>query len=544
MAKTDRANLSHILLRRVETVPDKPAIYEPIWDSSGIKSYKLITYIDLKIRSGKLANSLLELGLKPGDRILVMVPMSIALYEIMLACLKAGIIIVFIDPWVGFKKIREFALQTSPRAFISTMKGNILRWIPGILPSFEFNITIGKSLFGLGTYSLEELIENNSEECDIYEVEEDYPALITFTTGSTGIPKGVERSHGFLFLQHQILTEHLGTKREDIDLTMLPVFVLNSLANGSTSVLPAMDTRNVSRAEPALLAQQFKDMHITTSVASPIVFEKLVTHMASMEDNFPEVRALYTGGAPVSRELIISLKNIVPNGKVYILYGSTEAEPIASISAEEILEETVPPTEIGLGLCVGLPDPNIEIGIIPASEENLDSLNLLPIGETGEIAVCGPHVNKGYYKNPIAEQQNKIKLENGSVWHRTGDAGYVDKNGRLFLLGRISQRITREDKIYYPLQIEPVINTLESVEKSAYFTVSNGLIVLAYTDNGKSVVTAENAIRKKIEELNLPCDKIIRVKEIPMDPRHNSKINYIMLRKSISRRKFGRYFLK
>src|SRR5207245_4212623 len=130
------------------------------------------------------------------------------------------------------------------------------------------------------------------------EVPGDAPALITFTTGSTGRPKAAARSHAFLWAQHQALAGYLGLTEADIDLPTLPIFVLNNLALGVTSVLPDFDARRPAAIDPAALYRQIVSEGVTTSSGSPAFYERLAGWCAANGKRLP-LRALFTGGAPV-----------------------------------------------------------------------------------------------------------------------------------------------------------------------------------------------------------------------------------------------------
>lgn len=492
-----------------------------------------ISFHEIELRSATLGTALNQQGIQAGDRVLIMVPMSIDLYIILIALFRIRAVAVFIDPWVGRKRLAEFAHQVAPVAFISIPKAQVLRFIPGLLPTMKLNVIVGKGILSLFNKTLSQLLDVQVEIGDIQPVSPDDPALITFTTGSTGKPKGVVRTHGFLLSQHHVLTEHLGLTENDIDLPLLPVFVLNNLANGVTSVLPAMDTREVAKADPALLYKQVSATGVTTTVGSPIIFQRLVEYCKANSLQLQNMRVLFTGGAPVSNELIMDLQGIMPSGKAHIVYGSTEAEPIASISAREVARETAQATLDGLGQCVGLPDKNTQVKIIVISHGPMDQINEVTDGGIGEIIVMGDHVNKDYYNNPEAFRKNKIQDANSDVWHRTGDVGYFDPTGRIFLVGRIDQVCMINGKHVYPLQVEPVVNGITGIDRSALFDHDDKGLCLACEFRAVPDSELLNQMKEKLSVLQIPSATIIAVSEIPMDPRHNSKIDYDKLSKEL-----------
>ena len=540
MASSIQGNLTSLLQMQAQRVGNKPAIYEPQIKSQGVMTHGHISFQDLEQRSAQLAAELSRQGLTRGDRMLVMVPMSIDLYIILIALFRIGGVAVFIDPWVGRKRLSQFAHQVQPFGMFGIPKAQVMRWIPGLLPRLKLNVVVGSKLLAPLSKSLDQIRKSGTQQADILAVAPEDPALITFTTGSTGTPKGVVRTHGFLVAQHEVLTQHLGLMAEDIDLPLLPVFVLNNLANGISSVLPAMDTREVSKSDPAQLLQQIQSLKVTTTVGSPVIYERLAAYCEKSGDQLGQLRTLHTGGAPVSRELILELQGLMPAGEAHIVYGSTEAEPISSIAAHELDQED---TSTSLGECVGYPDPATQVLIIKASPEPLTTLEPLAQGEVGEIVVTGDHVNKDYYENPEAVRKTKIKLDKGEIWHRTGDVGRMGPEGRLYLLGRVDQVIELDGKQIYPLEVEPLINTIQGVQRSAFFQGVDGKIYLACTCTVDVTPALVAEIRSRLRGISETDVDVLQVKEIPMDPRHNSKIDYLKLEQDLTELTLKRFDL-
>ncbi len=376
-------------------------------------------------------------------------------------------------------------------------------------------------------------------------INQDDPALLTFTTGSTGHPKGAVRTHGFLMAQHEILTEHLGLTPDDIDLPALPIFVLNNLANGITSVIPAMNPRKPGDVHPAHIVEQIHEFRVTTSAGSPAFFAPIAQHCLTRQIKLETLRAVFTGGAPVRPETVAALEKIMPHGNAYVVYGSTEAEPISMIGAQEIVNETASLTREGKGNCVGTPVKEITVRIIKISDKPIDFKNweslLQPPETIGEIVVTGEHVNKTYYKNPQAVRENKFTDSVGVTWHRTGDTGYLDAKERLWLMGRVKHRVIRNGLAYHPLQIEPVIDTLSFVARSALIGLLDArlgqkLVLIVEPKKhfyGQKILLQahwEKEIVNLCQSKNWPIDQMYFCHKIPVDPRHQAKIEYSKLR--------------
>ena len=177
------------------------------------------------------------------------------------------------------------------------------------------------------------------------------------------------------------------------------------------------------------------------------LLERLADYCLKKQQTIPALRSISTGGGPVSPTLPERLSAIAPNAIIKSVYGSTEAEPIASVINDEISVADKREMRVGAGLLVGRPVEGCNVKIFPSrngnspgpfSESEFESLTLRQ-GEIGEIVVSGRHVLPGY-ADP--ERNRETKIEVGPIrWHRTGDAGYFDTHGRLWLVGRCAAAI-------------------------------------------------------------------------------------------------------
>jgi acyl-CoA synthetase (AMP-forming)/AMP-acid ligase II len=544
MSIAKNSNIAQMLSQLAQRFPDKEA-FITLRHSSSLAQNSTLTFAELERLSNSLAVGLTRQGLTKGDRVLVMIPMSAELYLVLIALFKVGAIAVFIDPWVGLTQLARCCELTQPKAFIGVAKAHLLRWLSPTVRRIPLQFVVGDTTF-LGTPRLQELLSQNTYTFEATPVNEDDPALITFTTGSTGLPKGAERTHGFLMAQHEVLSRHLAPSPEDRDLPTLPVFVLNNLANGITSVFPEMNPLRPADVTPSVIVHQIQEFKITTTAGSPAFFRPIAEYCLLQNIRLKTLHSVFIGGAPVPSQLIEALTNIMPQSAISVVYGSTEAEPISLIRAEEILSETAPLTKEGLGICVGKPVNEIEVRIIQMTGNVAEPESLtLPIGTIGEITVTGRHVNQTYYKNPEAIRENKIRTEQGRIWHRTGDAGYLDERGRLWLVGRVKNRVVRAGAELHPLQIEPLIDALPFVARSALIGLHNTRLgqkaVLIVEPTEKNLFGRlysrshwESQIIKICHERGFPIDEVHFCRRIPVDPRHNAKIDHALLRRRFS----------
>lgn len=494
----------------------------------GQQPYERLSFSQMEQRVNQLAHGLAERGIQPGDRVVVMIPMSIDLYILMVALLKMGAVTVFIDPWVGLQQVNRCCGLVAPKMFIGMPVAHLLR-----LFSANFR-HIPQHVWARG--GLGRLFSIRSEPYPCYEAGPETPALVTFTTGSSGVPKGANRTHGFLWAQHEALKVELDQRPDDVDLPAFPILLLNNLAGGVTSVLPVMKPDKPSQVNPAVIVRQIQDFGVTTASGSPAYWLPIARWCLASKTTLPTVRAVFTGGAPVPSDLLALLKQILPNGEAYVVYGSTEAEPVSRISGSEVLEETCLKTAQGLGNCVGKPAGETCVKIIRLPQPPDTPIRLgdpgwaeweVPQGEVGEIIVSGDHVGREYWKNESASQLFKIR-DGDRIWHRMGDLGYLDDQGRIWLVGRTHNVVVRAGRALYPIQIEAIANQAPGVQASALV----GLPDAQLGEKAVLVVVGDpESARKAVEQAGFPIDQVAERPSLPVDPRHNAKIDYAKLKR-------------
>jgi olefin beta-lactone synthetase len=523
------SNIAALLADRAARHPDRPAIIE----GRG-RRRKVLSFAGMADRVARFAGGLAERGLAPGDRAVLFVPMSGDLYVALLGVLHAGGVAVSLDAWAGRDRLDSAMATARPRAFIGSPRAHWLRLLSPSLRRVPIAVMAGPWPLTLERAT--------GEAAPIADVHPDDPALVTFTTGSTGRPKAAARSHAFLLAQQRVLARHLRLREEDVDMPPLPVFVLNNLALGVTTVLPDFDPRRPAEIDPAAVLAQMVDEGVTTTSGSPAFYDRLTAHASRRGVRIP-VRALFTGGAPVFPPLARSLEAAV-EGEVHVLYGSTEAEPIAALTAVELERASV--AGGAMGVCAGRPVPEIELRIIrpmdgPVRAEDLPFL-VVEVGEAGEIMVAGEHVLRGYLNDPEAEALAKVR-DGDRVWHRTGDGGVLDDQGRLWLLGRVGQRVTRGDRTAWPMAAEARALTVSGVRHAAYLGLRAGSPARPGALEAVLCLEVDREARDQglggrvgVALGDIPVDRLVLMERIPRDPRHASKTDLARLRMLLAAR--------
>ena len=500
-------NVTSLLTQIAEEKPQRTALV--------FKNEK-ITFAQLKDRMARCAAFLSEQGLKYGDRAVIMIPMSIDLYVTLLAVIHTGATAVFVDPWMSKKQIAAFTEFAEPTAFIGIPKSHLLRLFSKQLLKIPLSLSTGSTFLGFPAKKCLKSAVKYKPMVQPYSVNSGDSALITFTSGSSGIPKGADRTHKFLISQYEALCAEMNYEDEDIDMPMFPVFALRNLAAGITSVIPDMDFKNVKDVNSQTLLKQIKENNVTMVTASPPFVDALVK-----VSNQISLKKIFTGGAPISNTQLEAWHEAFPQTEIDIIYGSTEAEPVAHISSQQRLK-----FKDCEGFCCGKPTQRLKTRIInitrnPVSAQELESLTL-QTGEIGELIVSGEHVGQNYFKNPQAVKENKIIDQAGQLWHRMGDTGYFDESGNFFLTGRVHSTINRNGKLLHAQIVESEVQKqLPEAERVAALEIDNQLVIV---------------VQGKECSHTIDADRIIFTQEkLPLDPRHNSKIDYGRLRNQIQK---------
>ncbi len=531
-------NVLEVLRRVAARAPDRLAL---------AMERESVTFGGLWSRIGHAAAGLRRMGLVAGDRAVVMIPMSIDLYVAMLAVLKVGAVAVFVDPWIGRRQIAAFAAFAATRAWLGVSRSHLLRLLDRRLRAIPYTVTTGGRLGALpARRTLVELAAVSAEgaEGEVQPVERDDPALITFTSGSSGEPKGANRTHRFLLAQREALAAEFPAAEGDVDMPMFPVFALNNLGNGVPSVVPAMDFRRVDRVEAARILDQMRRHGVTTCTASPPFFDRLAAAVERRPAGRPALRRILTGGAPVTDAQLRAWRRTFPEAEIQVVYGSTEAEPVAHLSAEERLAAVHPERPRAPGFCAGRPSGRVRTKIvrIHAGPIALGSGGWagweVPAGDIGELAVSGEHVCRDYYRNPAAVRENKI-ADGDLVWHRMGDTGSFDREGRFWLAGRVHSTIRRGGELIHPQLVEQAaraedsrIRRLAAVGTADPQLGERVVVVVETPDDG-----FQDEIAARLAAAGFAADEILLTAEpLPVDPRHNSKIDYGRLRKWLAGR--------
>lgn len=511
-------NIAHLLSDISNQMSNTIAIYE----------YKLngtacITFGELDRRSDQWAAALTHNGIRQGDHVLILHEMSIDLYVFMVALFKIGAVGLFLDPSFGNTYIVKAFQLCKPVAMFT---GGAANWLRLAVPELN-RIPIRLTTSTLRRIAGSALV--SGEVFPLANVAANAPALLTFTSGSTGQPKGIVRTHEFLKRQLDVLKEELSLTSGEVDMTTLPIFLLANIACGVTSVIPGglRPRKKTYDARPVL--RQISALGVSRMSGAPAFFQRLCEQAQREGQTFSGLRKIYTGGGPVFPRLLTSLSQVAPNAHLHTIYGSSECEPICTIPAGEITQVDRQRMNTGSGLLAGRPIACTKVRLLKSFDPQPQWARP---DEAGEVIVSGDHVIKSYFKG-IGDSETKLTID-GEIWHRTGDAGAFDTDGRLWLLGRWSVGCTDAmgERRLFPFQIE-----------SAALSLMPGADRVAFVQyEGKKVLLLQMPLHRRVR-LNSRCahydtnyvqkmlpwagiDNVIQVSAIPSDNRHGSKNDY------------------
>ncbi|MBE0585011.1 MAG: AMP-binding protein [Desulfofustis sp.] len=501
------------------------------------RSGRSLSFFELDQNARRYASLLSEHGVGEGDRVIMMIRPSADFISLAFALFRLGAPVILIDPGMGYHNVLRCIEAVKPDYLIGIPPAILLsRLFPGPFRTIRKRFSFG-FIPGLAAGDIrKQALRHGSVEHPEFSPRDNSLAAIIFTTGSTGPPKGVRFEHTIFAAQLEHIKSFYGIGPGDIDQPGFPLFALFSAALGATAVIPDMDPTRPAQVNPQLFVDSINRYGVTYSFGSPAIWHVVSSYCLTHARSCPTLKKVLMAGAPVSGELVEKVAKIISSdGEIHTPYGATESLPIVSIEGKEIVGQTWQQTRRGKGTCVGRPLPGISVKVIECSNEAFSSLSScreLPPGEIGEIIVCGDVVTRAYENNDPETFFSKIPDGSG-FWHRLGDVGYYDEQGRLWFCGRKTHRVHARNGILYSICCEAVINVHPDVFRSALVGVDDDQgweIPVIIIEMEKPARRKKEAVVSEVRDLAAGHPLTKEIKQVlvhssfPLDIRHNAKI--------------------
>ncbi|MCB5272554.1 Long-chain-fatty-acid--CoA ligase [Arthrobacter sp. SO5] len=509
-----------------------------------------LNWRELEHSIAALAAGLQDTGVRPGSRVSLMVPPGVDLTVVLYACLRLGAVVVVADAGLGTRGLSRAVKGATPDFLIGIDKAlaaaSVLGW-PGRRISVQDLPAARRRLLAVET-SLAALARRGqlrertaAPPHAPHAPAPDAPAAVLFTSGSTGPAKGVLYTHAQLAAMRDTLAATLGILPGARLVAGFAPFALLGPALGAVSVTPAMDVTAPRTLTATALADAAAAIDATVVFASPAALRNVLATQGSLSraghEALGSVELVLSAGAPVPASLLAEVQRLLPRASLHTPYGMTEALPVTDISLEQIRAAgadaaagTMPGA--GNGVCVGRPVHRARVAIIPLADDGTAPGNdpVTEPGVTGEILVSAPHVKETYDRLWLTQRESV----RSAGWHRTGDVGHVDADGRLWVEGRLAHVVTAPGTVVTPVGAEQAIERLDDVGLAAVVGVgpAGTQAVVAVVEAVPPVRRAGPAapelaarVRDAAAEAGVSVSAVLSVPSQPTDIRHNAKID-------------------
>lgn len=489
-----------------------------------------VSFAEIHADIDLVAGGFVDLGIAKGDRIVMLVPPGIDLVVSTFAAWKVGAVVVLVDAGLGARGIGHALASADPDYLVgipeAVVAARALRW-PGLRISTESFSPKTSRIVGTRA-SLNELRERGRgvslpEPPGMSDV-----AGIGFTSGATGPAKGVVYRHHQLQAQRDAITDLYDIGPTDSLVAAFGPFSLFGPLIGIPSVVPDMKVTSPSSLTASALADAAKAVDATLVFGSPAALRNVAATAggttAKQRTALEHARLLLSAGAPVNAEILRAVAALMPNAEAHTPYGMTEVMPVADIDLDGIVAAGV-----RNGVCVGHPVEGVDVAI-SVIDSNGSAVGALTheAGVVGEICIRAPHLRDGYDKLWVT--QSEASQPRG--WHRSGDVGHIDDEGRLWVEGRIGHVVTTADGPVTPVGIEHAVETLTEVELAAVVGVGpvgtqQVVVVVSLVDGIRRPDLASERLADRVRDLTGSVDiaAVFTVPALPVDKRHNSKID-------------------
>ena len=534
-------NILSLLSKMTKSFPNKIAFS---FRQDYSNHYDEISFKELDQKSSIVAHYLKNNGFERGTKTLVLVRPSIDFIILIYGMIKIGVIPLFLSNFNisdsnGRKQLRLIIKRANINALIASRKILFISLFLRLRGTSERILSMNDIK---NYYSNSENYSDYTIDSEINWLEE--PAFVKYTTGSTGPSKGVIYNHAMLH-SHIDLLKSQGLNKDDIFFGRSGTLIVHPLI-GIQSIIHTSKPKLTKGRD---IVEAINNWSVTACFLSPPSAINLSNYLKKMNSGdsgnkaMPTLERLYVGGETVSPEIIRVIEphlsqNSSKDGGFHLVYGATEGFPLCQIQANQIFQ-TEEETKSGNGICLGNAVGGVKIRILEFKNSLDNSIALdvegKGISEIGEISVSGPVV----YSKLISDDEKEFggfltwasDKNDGSVWHRTGDLGYIDDLNRVWLVGRKKHRVELSNGItLYPKQIEPILDSMFGIRTALVNGPDNNHAYIIIEDGGEDWNILSNKLNQSISILckllksDIDFTFTLYGKEFPVDSGHQAKI--------------------
>ncbi|MEI6658890.1 MAG: fatty acid CoA ligase family protein [Planctomycetota bacterium] len=501
----------------------------PRWRAA--PQYDTLDFGSLAARIDAYEHGLMEAGLRAAERVIMLVTPGADFLALSYAVMGRGAVPVFIDPGMGVDAVVACMREAEPSGFIGVPRAHLLRLKAGeLFRSLRFSVVAGR-FPPCGAMRLCDLRRPSAAPPTPVPRGDADPALVAFTSGATGRPKGVVFTNRMLSEQLAVFRGQFGFRGGDQDLPLLPVFSLFTAALGVGSIFPPLDPSRPLSLVPAQIIRVMRDLGNQTSFGSPALWSKIGEYCRQTGATLPQLRRVFMAGAPVSQTTIDLVKAACPQAESFTPYGATEALPVTIASADDLWQDRPVLAVTGeQGTPVGRAIEGVALRVVqPLTVQPVVPLIDCPERVIGEIVVSGDTVSREYLRRPEATATSKIH-DGDRVWHRMGDMGYLDAGGQLYFCGRKAHVVSTPDRTFHSVPVENVFNRHPQVRRSALIEVAGGPALAIepaswpLTPQARQTLAAELRAVGEGDPVTGGVRRFYFHQSFPVDARHNAKI--------------------
>ena len=502
-----------------------------------LRSDRRVSWAMLATRTREIAAGLVDMGVRPGDRVALLVTPSADLIACVYAAWRIGAVVVVADSGLGVRGMRR-ALRSAEASHVIGIPAGLglarTLDLPGV------RILVGRTGPATRVLGADASLAEVARRGRAFLASADLPAvpapgadaLVAFTSGATGPAKGVVYTHARLAHLRDALRRAYSIGPDDALVAAFAPWSVLGPALGIASAIPDMDLTDASTLSAQALADATAAVGGTLAWASPTAVRAVVDSGDILDAHeraaLAHLRLLLVAGAPVPVELLERASALLPAATLATPYGMTEALPLTEVTLDELRAAS------GRGVLVGRALEGVDIAIAPLDGAGVPEAEIgRDPGTTGEIVVRCAWMRDRYDRRWATQH----RADSPRGWHRTGDVGHFDEQGRLWVEGRLAHVLVTADGPVTPVAAELVAQPAARVPLAALVGVGPAgaqvpVIVLLAPGPALGLADADltSRVREAVREATgLELAAVLTMRSLPVDVRHRSKVDRIRI---------------